>query len=243
MHHLDGAYARLDRANVHIADLRFWESRLIDKSKDGLRLQQDDDSGAVNVRWAGVADPIAENADVSILIGEAVYNLRAALDYLVYEIAKHDSGVEQRGTQFPVCDTKPDFDRRRGAWLKGVNPTHISAIEVLQPYKGCNWTKLLARISNPDKHRKLTLCQGMIDGALTVRVGTPEELPALREGAIDPTPLPEGGTIQLEEGEQVEMEAHFTLFIAFDDGNRVIPTLKLLKSEIARVLKAFQSEF
>ena len=49
-------------------------------------------------------------AMLGILIGETIYNLRAILDYLVYELAILDSGQIQKGTQFPIEDTESEFD-------------------------------------------------------------------------------------------------------------------------------------
>jgi hypothetical protein len=63
--------------------------------------------------------------------------LVAALDYLIFVLAKSDSGVEQDGTQFPVCKRKEFFDRGRKTMLKGMSDEHVALIERLQPYKGC----------------------------------------------------------------------------------------------------------
>jgi hypothetical protein len=46
---------------------------------------------------------------VPIRVGEVCYNFRSALDYLIFELAKLDSGVEQGGTQFPIMDSPKDF--------------------------------------------------------------------------------------------------------------------------------------
>jgi hypothetical protein len=84
---------------------------------------------------------------------------------IVFELARHDSGgIEQDGTQFIIEDVKSDplkpnrgFDARSKRHLRGLNQAHIDAIESFQPYRGVEWTKTLRDISNPDKHRKLTL--------------------------------------------------------------------------------------
>ena len=96
-----------------------------------------------------------------VLIGEIFYNLRCASDYLVFELAKLDSGMEQNGTQFPIVDTKKDFEGRvKGPWLRGIKTAHVAEIERLQPYNGCTWTKRLRECSNPDKHRHLVPAGG-----------------------------------------------------------------------------------
>jgi len=54
-------------------------------------------------------------------------------------------------------DTVDDFTRRRHTWLKGVNQRHVASIEGYQPYRRCDWTKTLVSLSNPDKHKRLTI--------------------------------------------------------------------------------------
>jgi hypothetical protein len=51
----------------------------------------------------------------------------------------------------------------REVGLKGINPLHMAAIERLQPYKGCGWTKMLRDLSNPDKHRQFVNMQFVAD--------------------------------------------------------------------------------
>lgn len=98
--------------------------------------------------------------DYSILTGEAIYNLRSALDYLVYELAIADSGVVPRGTQFPIADSADGFRRRRSNYLKGLSEEHKDAIGA---YSGADWAKILRDISNPDKHRALTVIEGDLE--------------------------------------------------------------------------------
>ncbi|MBI3595896.1 MAG: hypothetical protein HY203_01935 [Nitrospirae bacterium] len=90
-----------------------------------------------------------------VLIGEVVYNLRAALDYLVFLLAAIDSGQLQEQTQFPIIDDEKDFSAQIKSRLKGVSSQHVAAIRSLQPFAGCAWTGELRDLSNPDKHRHL----------------------------------------------------------------------------------------
>jgi hypothetical protein len=94
--------------------------------------------------------------DLPLAISDAVHNMRAAMDYLVYQLAKLGSGAYQDGTQFPIEDHKSRFDDRANTWLKHLRREHIDRIEQLQPYKGKEWTRTLRDLSNRDKHRHLT---------------------------------------------------------------------------------------
>ena len=170
-----------------------------------------------------------------ILVGEMIYNLRCALDYLVYELAKLDSGIEQNGTQFPIVDTKNDFEgRAKGPWLRGINVTHIAAIERLQPYNGCNWMKRLQECSNPDKHRHLA----QIGGSATINVRSSLEKDLTRcWGYEREVPHPVAGQ------SPVKMKIYATGGVTFSDGVPVVETIEEIKMQIANVLTAFKHEF
>ena len=83
-----------------------------------------------------------------LAVSDAIHNLRAALDYLVYELALHDSRAVQEGTQLPLECVKSGkapggndigFDAVKSRFLKGVSTDHREAIERLQPYNGVEW--------------------------------------------------------------------------------------------------------
>src|SRR5215831_11863276 len=90
---LEGAYARIRRAGGHIDELKKREPTVSGTQSDWTP----EAWGSLTMRDEDVPDPI-----ISVLIGEAVYNLRAALDYLVYELAFLDTGSIKDGTQFPI---------------------------------------------------------------------------------------------------------------------------------------------
>jgi len=154
-HQLDGAFARVNRAGEQIAELKrtvdifrqAYHDAVASQFGPDLPDQPDLDSKSV---------PAPER--IGILVGEICYNLRASLDYLVYELAILDSGRVQYDTQFPIYDKEhmtQDFDKRTNRELKCIDPGHKALIEALQPYKNCKWTATLREISNPDKHREL----------------------------------------------------------------------------------------
>jgi hypothetical protein len=170
-----------------------------------------------------------------ILIGEAVYNLRAALDYLAHELALHDSGTVQK-TQFPIKDKPSDFWKKDGtaATLPGINAVHLAAFEALQPYKGCDWTLTLRNLSNPDKHRELTLSIGQFQCAV---YDNPERLQFLNiPGMIKSAKHP-------VTGQEVKMKLDISSDILFADGTPVVPILDEMETQVALTLQSFQAEF
>jgi len=103
-------------------------------------------------------------------IGDVIYNLRAALDYAVYELTIAHTGHALDGTAFPVCSSQQQWDQhsRRtdcgfapntGRYkLRGVHPQVRASISRIQPFrnKRQNWPLLwLENLWNIDKHRTL----------------------------------------------------------------------------------------
>lgn len=167
---------------------------------------------------------------IPVIIGEIAYNLVAALDYLVFVLAMHDSGKEQTGTQFPICEKKEFFERGRFSMLKGVRSEHVALIERLQPYQGCTWTKHVKDLSNPDKHRHLLRVERlplMITGSHPDSPGeTAKEARARRRAKLPKPPM--------------KMYTGRAFLITFSDHARIVETLEILQSQVADVLVQFK---
>lgn len=100
----------------------------------------------------------------SLLVGDALHNLRCALDYLAYElVALNNNGIYDESTQFPIA-TDPAADERaygRHGWrtLQLLGPQR-PLIEQAQPYHDpaniyAAALGVLQGLSNSDKHRLL----------------------------------------------------------------------------------------
>jgi len=137
----DGAFERVKRAGKHLADLRLRLETVSEQLRNAHGAQFNPVSPHQFEFFVPVSAPVSTR--IPILTGEICYNLRGALDYLVYELARFDASVLQNGTQFPICDRKKDFDKTIKTKLKGLNSRHILSIEALQPFEGCGWTKTL----------------------------------------------------------------------------------------------------
>jgi hypothetical protein len=176
---------------------------------------------------------------IPILVGEICYNLRSALDYLIYELTKLDTGIPQHLTQFPIEDSEKGFAKRRKlshsiGWLQGLNERHIACIERLQPYNGVKWIKALREISNPDKHREFTHNKGFIDIYIAV-AGEDADFETLA-GPIQRAPHP-------VTGEEVDMKTRIAGSILFLDSAPVVETLEELIFKVGETLEAFKPEF
>jgi hypothetical protein len=233
MHALDGAYKRFGRANEHINDLHRRIGTLLGHEFNRVVKEPQLIGPPERISWDGPClifrcPPKVLPATYSIIVGEIVYNLRAALDYLVYELACFDSKQDVEGTQFPIEDSEIQFNKRigsiagkgRGVYLRGVSPEHIAAIKRLQPFNGCEWTERLRFISNPDKHRRLTL----LDHSISVIVQVTST-----ETSVVKNPMNVNHTKAVD--------------IVFKDGTPVIETLEQLMLKVRQTIDSFKPEF
>lgn len=150
-HALDNTYLKLQRARKHLTDLK---ERIEDFRKphtDVVTLKPHP-----SLPSALVFDTARINRELSLIVGDIADNLRAALNYLVYQLAAHDTGGHpDKSVQFPIDEAKQDFGGHVKRFLKGIRVEHIALIERLQPYNGNNWLRQLRELSNPNKHTDL----------------------------------------------------------------------------------------
>ncbi len=228
---LADAETRVERARKHLTELFGVLEGTAEACFAELQIEHDPATGellrVVEPETLPGPPPLA-----SVLIGETVYNLRAALDYVVYVLASTNTGTDVVGTQFPIESNAGQFDARVTGrlgkkifpqFLKGVHPDHVQMIRALQPFEGCAWTRVLRDLSNPDKHRQLTilLTESEIDPYFKPSSRPPDD-PAV---AIS---LVVGGDVRVA--------------IVFDDGkgNDVVGTLRLLHTSVETAVQLFR---
>jgi hypothetical protein len=92
-----------------------------------------------------------------LLARDTAKSLREALDDLVRQLGRLDTGARRRRAPFPIDRSPQEFRRRRRTDLRGLSAAHVAAIERLQPYAGCDWTGPLARLTALDEHDRFVI--------------------------------------------------------------------------------------
>jgi hypothetical protein len=226
-----GAELRVRRARQLTGTLKRQLQGWADAHQDWLTIEVDADGNLVGVPRGDAA----RMGRISITSGEIVYNLRSALDYTVYDLARIQTGKPVDGTQFPIEDKPARFHLRitgktqsgkynpQAHWLKGVPPGAIALIKKLQPCYGCEWTRDLRELSNPDKHRHLAPLRATTD----IRIRDQE--------VISTDPETGKSTIGVHYDAEVE--------VFFGDGRPVLETLQALADEAKAVVALFKRGF
>lgn len=264
------ARAKLDRAGEHLDSLKAELGDFQEADSHSIDAHTDSESGAYLLR----VQPNAVPPKISAIVGDVLSNLRPTLDYLVYALAYLDSDSPQEGTQFPICDTATKFKGKRKTWLTGLSPEHVAAVEDLQPYDGRDellWLRTLRDLSNPDKHKHLSVVALGVEGAFEVldkptRILKSERVEGGKSFNVDIRDWADfqeivrrreqRGKPQAEdrikvalpkghrlEGADVHVQVGLSLQIAFEDGLPVYETLKDLRLKVEAILETFDPEF
>jgi hypothetical protein len=223
---LNGARLKVVRAQQHLQSLDEEIGRYLDRKPYHVTLDRQGDMAVFRLVTNEDPPPC-----VSAIIGDCVTNLRAALDYIAWELAaKHAprplTETEERQVTFPLLkstSTKADFSGNKAAAhlmkVCGVPAATMDVIESVQPYHtGYEVLEKLNLLVNHDKHRALLPCIGCIPeaGKITIRheggqwnsaggalIGVQLKTP---EPGRPPPPPPE-----------VEMEGEPPIFVAFKE--------------------------
>ncbi|MEV8095235.1 hypothetical protein [Kitasatospora sp. NPDC085879] len=136
--------------------------------------------------------------ELSLLLGDAIHNARAALDYLARQLVEAGGGAPNRDTAFPVAASATAFADLCKKALKGALPAAITGVESLHPYLGGDdrfWK--LHKLDIADKHH-LLLTVGAAHASVNVSFG----LPGGEEAIVLPL-LPVNRAYPLQDGTEI----------------------------------------
>jgi hypothetical protein len=162
---LAGCIAKVERAEAHLATLFPLINAFLSAEREPkpYRLAPEIHAESARCLWRFrvVEKP---PLDWSMIVGDYLQNLRAALDHLVWILVRANGCEPSRGNCFPLFDVEPSRKRangERGRWnrqVAGLHPAVINFIEDCQPYKAPDGPDshilgALRTLSNEDKHR------------------------------------------------------------------------------------------
>lgn len=187
MSEFDQARLRVERAGQHAAEMaEVWNDYLAPHPFDYSLVRESPRSYIMRVSQITPVPPT-----LSVIFGEWLFNMRSALDYIIWATAVHTSGhlppTGEGGLQYPIYDDEAAW--KKNEWrLKPLGEHHRQMLLMMQPFNSdldanfLGWINRLARI---DRHRRLTIW--------TARLG--EANPVVK--------VPSGKTPRLEWGRKV----------------------------------------
>jgi hypothetical protein len=160
------------------------------------------------------------------LVSEFLLHGRAALDYIIFNLARNNTGREQDGTQFPICERPEDFEevvRRKRSPLEFLTKEQVALVGRFQPYNRFPLLAFLNRISNRDKHREFHI---------SASEGFRRLVPITEAHASGRRRIP---------SDQVGMEFEISYDVLLDDGLPAAETLQKLHALLSQILNEFNS--
>jgi len=161
--------AKLARAEVHRHTLHALDRATFRTEAEcpTLGIKLDPGAGEHVIYVSRMPDYSDVFVQASLILGDAVHNLRGALDHLIYALADWNTAGNMQHpdrTQFPICDSLADFNAAARRYLREVHSSHIAIIERFQTYHPVDLLpdrvhpfSLLRELSNTDKHRLLNV--------------------------------------------------------------------------------------
>jgi hypothetical protein len=151
---------RLDRALYHLESLEEELDAWLEEDSYQTWSEPDDVDSTKKLLWVEVLKP-PPAAELSVIIGDCIHNLRSALDNLAFELALAYQGAPlpsdiEGKSGFPIF--LAENPAKLDDMLRGVHPDAKAIIEGLQPYS--RWKRAtndplwqLNKLAVEDKHR------------------------------------------------------------------------------------------
>jgi hypothetical protein len=166
---LSDVCAKLDRAKEHLDALRAEAAAWLKPYTDAKAVHFGRDGDWHTVSAAPFAMPT--DPRIAAIAGDFVTNLRATLDYIVWQAVLRDGKQPTERNQFPIFEVREQFERevkfrKRGVEKSALHGVQIDGdawtiIEQAQPFNSSPRFPYLAhlavlrRLSNADKHHSL----------------------------------------------------------------------------------------
>jgi hypothetical protein len=111
-----GPRLKIERAKQHINNL---QRRLITFTQTdyySLRVEQDPYTGQSLMKFE-ITKPVPE--DCALIVGDAIHNLKSALDFACSDIVFEKTGKHSKHTKFPVYPTRNELEAAMGGGTIG----------------------------------------------------------------------------------------------------------------------------
>ena len=185
---------------------------------------------------------------ILLIVGDAIHNLRSALDFAISDIEFLTTGVRDPHTSFPIRDTKDQLVAAVCGGLKKKIPKAVTdhIVNVVQPYRGGNGSSIwsLHALDIEDKHRLL----------ITKKEWSWIRNIHCKDGRGECFTIPEWATIDPHtfthictghQNVQVVDEGKATFSMVFGDdmpfyGKHILPTLRNLSHFVSHTLDSIE---
>jgi hypothetical protein len=225
----DGGQLKLSRAREQIVEARTIARSWLDSDTFTIVRATNPDTGRTEARVRLQGSPPDE---LSLAVGDAIHNMRAALDHAVFDAAYRNTGgslteKEERALAFPILDAAPPqgFANRNVGMLPHVPADVRQVIEEVQPYgwndasypDGFRFHPLwrIHDLDRIDKHRRLTVMAASLGHH---GIGVPHGVEPDQQFHVASGPVEDGQVLATYLGAEKGVEYVFDLDVVLVEG-------------------------
>lgn len=155
----DSAWQRWERAKDRMTESVGVWNEFLGEDHDAFDFSLDGDNAGTYLLRVHQVRPTPP--ELAVVFGEWLYNLRSALDYVIWATACHVSGQvpppDEHVLQYPIYDTEGGWKRNLFR-LRGLHEHHREMLLTMQPFnsdRDANYLGWLNRLARIDRHRNL----------------------------------------------------------------------------------------
>jgi len=175
---------KVERATKHVDDLAAVCKSFVDSTPYSYTIGRKIDPKTGYYHFS-VHDVQALPPEVALFAGDAIHNLRSALDHLACHLVFANGNTPSRQTCFPIFDSAAKYQAMHAQKVRGMSQGAIDVINAAKTYKGGNEPLYtLHELDIADKHHAL------LPTLLAVRQANIEIKASLREFKAPPFALP-----------------------------------------------------
>jgi hypothetical protein len=232
---------KVSRAEHHLDELQGRIAAYL--SKNPFRAVIEDDGAGRQRLTFRVSKPVPK--ELSAIIGDAIHNLRAALDLLACEIVRLN-GQSDDDVHFPFCDAPERLEKTiKKRHLDRAAPAAVNLVRALRPYNGGNVElRALHDLDIQDKHRMLIPMADWADfgkikiGGISLEGGG-QHFGPVQDGY---SPFKFATDPKLKVGQTVKATYHLTLGPRLPLGTRdLVSAIRDLVKLVANTIDAFEN--
>jgi hypothetical protein len=150
---LNAVRSKIGRANKHIDDLAIACKTFTASTPFVLDRETDPSTGYYHFKLTKIQPPPRE---IALITGDAIHNLRSALDHLAYQLVLANGSTPLRQTCFPIFDDIAKYQSMDANKVRGMSQGALDAIDAARPFKGGNEALYtLHDLDIADKHHAL----------------------------------------------------------------------------------------
>ena len=237
---------KAERAKRHLCDLEVARNSFLNSNPYRIECESNPQTGYNIYR---VFDIQSTPVEIGLIVGDAIHNLRSALDHLAYQLVISNGKIPTKQTAFPVFDDATKYKAGLAGKVSGMAKSAIDEIDAAEPYQGGKGAGLwvLHYLDIADKHHALLIPLINVTGASFTISGFWERGYRGVGGVSFPNfgkPLKDGDVVATREAE-MDNDMSLNLDVAFTEpevieGKPVIETLQRLVALVDDLILRFK---